>query len=198
MFNMFIDKNPMNSYSQSKQDRFAIVTNNGEPGRFMDIGCSVPDWQSNSKLLLEQGWFGVGVEMQDRTADWLPYGNMKFHHANAMEIDWDEFFAKYYPEKTVEYMSLDCDFCSADLLQRIMAAGLKFKCATVEHDAYRFGNTLRCRERETLHAAGYIMIRENVTGSDNTEYEDWWVPADISTGDKIRIQMEIQSWKKAE
>lgn len=182
----------MKSYSQSRQDFFALLVNDGKPGFFLDIGCSVPTWQSNSRLLLEEGWKGLGVDIQDRASEWSSYGEKhKFVCGSALEVPWLNLLDAGTVPKFVNYASLDIDFYTSDALSHLMESGIEFQCATIEHDFYRFGDQIRKVERELMKSAGYIRVASDV-GPKDFPYEDWYVHA--KTPDVNGIFDRIEPW----
>ena len=167
----------MKSYSQSNQDRFAMLVNNQEPGFFLDIGCSVPDWQSNSKALLQLGWKGICIDRQDHTREWNIYDGVQFICADARKLDLSAHIPKTSGHKwdvPVDYLSLDVDSCSLEALDNLLAFGISFKCATIEHDSYRFGSAMRDAQRAIMKSAEYVLVKKDVEGS-GLPYEDWYI-----------------------
>jgi hypothetical protein len=53
-----------------------------------------------------------------------------------------------------------------------------FKVITIEHDAYRYGNIYRDKEREILTALGYYLLCADVSDH-GFEFEDWWIHPDF-------------------
>jgi hypothetical protein len=188
------------TYSQSKQDLFALkvaeILNRKENLDFVDIGCNIPDWQSNSKLLLESGWKGIGIDLEAHPQAWAPYRNFKFIHGDATTYNWYNCGPEtsYY----LDFLSCDVDNATFLALQNFINYGFKFHCACVEHDAYRFGDTLRVQERNLLRNHGYVMVAKNVCGGNmdfpdgcpHFPYEDWWIMGSIPENKKE----EIISW----
>ena len=63
-------------------------------------------------------------------------------------------------------------------MQKIPFDKCKFRVITIEHDAYRFGDTYRIPEREFLYKHGYILVTSNVNSNGHV-YEDWWVHPEL-------------------
>lgn len=178
----------MKTYSQSKQDLFALLVN-PNPGFFIDVASSVPDWQSNSKLLLEKGWHGVCVDIQDHSNEWIPYPNAKFIKHDATTINWRELIEFRDGVRMVDYASIDVDFFTYDTLKNLFMHGIAFKCATIEHDAYRFGDTLRQPERMLMEVMGYRRILSDV-GHSGFPYEDWYLHPSVQNWEEITTKAE--------
>ena len=60
------------------QDVFALFVNENKIGFVLDIGCKNPDIGNNSILLLENGWYGVGIDIDDYSEDWKKINNFSF------------------------------------------------------------------------------------------------------------------------
>ena len=163
-----------NSYSQPAcfQDIFAYFVNNEQPGYFIDIGCQGPANYSNVKLLLENNWKGSGIDIDDYKELWNNYStNMFFHQGNAtIKEDIDIIFSQ--APKIVDFLSLDVDEYGYDALTKIDFDKFRFKCITIEHDYYRFGETLRTPQRHLLDNLGYTRVI-------NTVAEDWYVDMNL-------------------
>jgi hypothetical protein len=74
----------------------------------------------------------------------------------------------------MDYLSLDVDGATEDTLRGLLASGIRFRCATVEHDRYRFGQEKADRIRAQLLGAGYMLICKDVTNG-GYPFEDWWI-----------------------
>lgn len=174
----------MNSYSQSGQDKFANFVN-PKGGRFIDIGCAVPDWQSNVKGLMEIGWIGLAIDMGDYTQAWEPWKDkVKFERANAVEFDWNSFWPDQAPP-VINYLSCDCDSATLLALDHLLEYGVYPVCATIEHDAYRFGDMLRAPINELMKDRNYILVKENISHN-GMPYENWFCHKLVKNIDEIR------------
>ena len=173
---------------QSKQDKFATLVNSGRPGFFIDIGCSVPEFQSNIIPLWENGWRGICVDGQDFSSNWANYKEIKFINHDATNVDWKSIIETPF---VVNYASVDVDNATFDALKNLLNSGIQMVCATVEHDAYRFGDTLRSKERQIMKEFGYTLVRENVK-SRGCEYEDWYVGETVCNIEAIK--KEVNTW----
>lgn len=170
----------MKTYSQSGQDLFAkFVCAGASQPRFIDIGCSSPDWQSNSKLLLEDGWKGVGVDAQNWSEQWARYPAMKFIHGDARAVNWED--------QRVNYLSCDVDANTLAAMENLFRCGVMFTCATVEHDAYRFGDGPREALRALMQSRGYEAALLDVSHN-GSPYEDWWIAASLPKARKAEIR----------
>lgn len=180
------------SYSQSKQDKFALLVNL-EPGFYLDVGCSIPKWQNNSRLLLEKGWLGVNIDAQDHSKEWNTFHGAKFIQADATTLNWRSLVNQWTIPKFVDYASIDVDENSFLALKTIIEADIVFSCATVEHDFYRFGNKQRNAQRELMKKQGYVLLVADVSHN-GSPYEDWYVHDSVP--DQLEMLEEILSWSK--
>ena len=162
----------MKSNSQAGQDLW-VVERIADPGTFLDVGCNHPFEWSNTALLEDLGWRGWGVDVAINREDWAKRPGTVAIQADATVLDYREIAGTL----SVDYLSLDIDHASLAALQRILECGVTFSVATVEHDAYRFGDELREGQRRLLLDAGYRMERADVyaDGFPGFPFEDWWV-----------------------
>jgi hypothetical protein len=151
----------MNTYSQIGQDLFTLLCH-PNPGVFLDIGCNSPSFQSNSRLLLERGWGGTGIDLGDYSAEWRAFPKMEFIQSDILQA-----FFEVWDEPV--HLSIDVDEYSFVALFRVMDAGCRPGSITIEHDAYRFGDCLRGPQRRFLEDLGYVRV-----ASDLHRFEDWW------------------------
>lgn len=186
----------MNSYSQAGQDCFAYVLNNRKRnGTFLDIGAYDGYAVSNTLGLEELGWTGFLVDIQCLPS--IARRKAKFCCCDVMGADWSTLLAEWFPEKYVDYLSLDVDEASTDTLKRIMATGFVFGCLTVEHDKYRLGPANQERQRSMLLPAGWDLVCSDVivdSGPFHGEFEDWYcfrrtIPQDRR--DKYRCNAQL-------
>lgn len=176
----------MNYYSQAGQDRFVhalLIDGLGiKQGTFLDIGCAGLEW-SNSRMLEELGWTGWLIDCQQQAERRNP-----FICGDATRIDYS-----FLPQEA-DYLSLDVDDCSLKALEQVLKSGTKFKVITIEHDAWRFGDTQRMPMREILRKAGYDLVCADVSCEDGFPFEDWHVSPELSKLAE-RFRAEGKHWK---
>ncbi len=170
----------MNYYSQAGQDKWieeVLIEGEGiKKGTFLDIGCGGKEF-SNTLGLEEIGWDGWLFDNSESARDWC-CANRKsiFCCWDATKIKWRDF-----DPKIVDYLSLDVDEATLSVLMNIPLNRVQFRAITIEHDAYRFGDSLRIPEREILTKAGYTLVRPDVSNPD--PFEDWWLKRDLLNHD---------------
>lgn len=165
----------MNSNSQARQDLFALSMIEG-PGTFLDIGCADPVMLSNTLLLEEHGWRGLCVDQNpDLAWEYAKLRKSPFIHADAQRADYHRLLLQQNIQpRDLDYVSLDVDNATEGALRQLLASDVRFKIATVEHDAYRMGDGPRNAMRKMLKDAGYTLARANVRNN-GLEFEDWWI-----------------------
>lgn len=162
--------------SQVGQDKWAWEQcGRKRNGTFLDIGCGHAKDSSNTWTLEDEfGWSGHRF---DRGEVHGPYRRRSiFLRADARHIDWNsyiKFSSKGEDRHQVDFLSLDCDENTTGILTAIPLARLTFRCATIEHDRYRFGDGPRNVMRELLLKHGYVLAKADVSDQ-GLEFEDWW------------------------
>lgn len=176
----------MKTYSQSKQDIFAQIVN-PTPGIFVDIGCSIPSFQSNTKALLERGWKGFCVDIEPRHEEWKEFPNARFFQADARTFDWSAILPVF---TFVDYASVDVDILTYNALENLIKCGCMMRCATVEHDSYRFGEMMQHLQQELMKRNHYIMVAEDIS-SNGCCYEDWYVHESVKDLERIKKEVAL-------
>lgn len=165
-------------HSQAKQDQFVfdlLVKGRGQ-GFFLDIGSGDPITNNNTAALESIGWEGIMMEMDSALCDKSrQLRTARVVQADATQFDWNQLSRKGY-----DYLSLDIDEQTPIVLEKLLAAGYYFKCATIEHDAYRFGDAPRQKMREAMRNAGYHLLLGDISVTPGFPFEDWWVDAGLA------------------
>lgn len=171
------------SYSQDgvQQDlwvyKLFIEQKHQHAGGFLDVGACHPTALSNTFLLESLGWRGLLIDQDPNCeAAFKAQRVSPFLLADARAVDWPAALREHHLGMPVEYLSLDCDECTLDVAGRLFSA-VRFQVATVEHDAYRFGDGPRAAMRDMLDKLGYELVASNVCGSRSKDwpFEDWFV-----------------------
>lgn len=180
--------------SQAWQDEFvANILNFKKNGYYLDIGSTDGINQSNSYFFeSEMGWQGICVEKGiGYTEHYKNKRNCIFLNKDALEIDYKNLFITNKFPSTIDYLSVDIDENSALALKKLPLNDYKFNIITIEHDAYRFGDSLRSEERAILNAHNYHLLFPNVLvplgcgmGPD-LPFEDWWVNTSAFNVDQL-------------
>jgi hypothetical protein len=184
----------MKSYSQCGQDIFVYNLMKGQPGKFLDLGCSLPKKINNTYLLELNGWFGISLDIQNFNEQWKER-SCPFIQSNCLTEDYNTLLPKHYDSNLIDYLTLDMEGCGDrfKLLSKIMDTNYEFKIITIEHDSYMgdsFVKGEKIPQRELLKSKGYILIGSDISHSKSPDlfFEDWWV------NPKHFSQEEINKW----
>ena len=162
------------TFSQAGQDEW-VFSLFGNKGTFLDVGCGHPEAGSNTCALERIGWTGFLLDLHlPNVIACRETRSSPVLHADATVINWTEVL----PFKAFDYLSLDVDEAQWDALANLLGHGVTFKAATVEHDAYRFGNDRRDELRRLMTLHGYELARPDVECG-GVAFEDWWVKKQI-------------------
>lgn len=171
-----------NTYSLERQDLFVEKILPVKNGFFLDVGCNHPVNGNNTYLLEKKyQWTGIGFDLGFEQ-EWKKERNSKIFLVDATSPALTEILKREVDGRVVDYLSLDIDvggYRQANLsylaLPRILDAGISFKCATIEHEAFKYGPRDRDLMRKTLTDLGYEMLFEGIRFPTGEEFEDWWI-----------------------
>lgn len=114
-----------------------------------------------------------------------------FINGDATKVDYKSVLNdKGFPSR-IDYLSIDIDENSANVLKKIPLDNYRFSVITIEHDSYRFGDALKNEEREILSKSNYRLLLPDVLVplgcgmGPNLSFEDWWVDPTIFNMDKL-------------
>ena len=134
--------------------------------------CALPISINNTYLLESQyNWQGICIDINE-----FDYSSRKcaYINENACEINYLELFKKHKAPLIIDYLSIDIDERSFDLLKLLPYQDYKFRTITIEHDKYRFGDKFRNLQRRLLTTLGYQLLCGDVI-IDGYEFEDWYI-----------------------
>jgi hypothetical protein len=165
--------NKQKSYSQVGQDLFVLsMFPKGYKGIFLDIGCKWPEIINNTKLLEENGWNGISIDIDDYSEDWKTRKS-KYIQANAFTLD----YSTIELPKGIDYLSLDINtYAGARFhMLKILVRYFEFKVITIEHELYLgyFDQEVK-PQRELLRSLDYTLKVKNVE-NEEMPFEDWWI-----------------------
>lgn len=171
----------LDSYSQSYQDIFvALMTDYKTNGTFLEIGSFHPIEINNTYLLEKKyNWRGLGIDLKNINDLWFSCRKSKFWCKDATKINYDEI-KDYLETDFIDYLSLDVDEKTNEVLKKINLQQNLFSIITIEHDYYRHFDKYKSEQKEILKQNGYKCVCEDVLLSpkwkiDWLPYEDWWV-----------------------
>lgn len=160
------------SFSQAGQDKFAFESlGRPESGTFLDIGCGHPTSYNNTYGLERMRWYGLLVDQHPEDCG---YSNRisRFIKDNACTMDWGSILGSH---RQIDYISLDIDESGGKALENLIRHNVTFRCATIEHDCYRIGISMRDEMRKCLLGLGYVLVCGDVLWQPGHPFEDWWV-----------------------
>lgn len=171
-----------NNYSKHFQDMFVLALFNGKrKGTYLEIGSGDPFVHNNTALLeTEYNWKGISIDNSEA----LCY-NFRENRDNtvictdATQLDFTNLFNLHCVDPVIDYLQIDCDEASIQILENIPFNTHKFGVITFEHDSYRLGTDIRDKARKMLKKAGYTLLVNDVAFSPQHSYEDWYVHPDV-------------------
>lgn len=166
-------------HSQASQDKFVktLLYDLGgktDQGFYLEIGAADPLFFNNTAYFEKyKDWMGVSIDISPHFENlWKAERTNPLLIQDALDTDY-EVLLKPFPQ-VIDYLTLDVDGYYDIALQKLPHDQHIFKVITIEHDAYRFGDTFRDKERAILNALGYHLLCANVS-NDGCPFEDWWV-----------------------
>lgn len=181
-------------YSLAKQDNFvANLLNFKKNGFYVDIGSHHSSIANNTYYLANKlQWSGICIENDQTQANSYSNRNQcSLFIEDATKIDYSFLFNKLSVPNSIDYLSLDVDTYSLDVLKILPLKDYRFKVITIEHDAYIHGHRFKKPQQEILFANNYQVIAENVLveqeGHDrpNCAFEDWYIDSTFFNWDEI-------------
>ena len=168
-------------YAACGQDLFAMAIA-GSNGIFVDIGSADPTHNNNTYLLEKNGWKGICVEYNsEHNHKYSSRQNSSYINFDATLLNYKEIFTRLEYPPTIDYLSLDVDENTNSMFRVIPFDDYKFRCITIEHDAYLAGPAPREFQRYVLTQRGYFLLFGNIfveglsDHGPNEAFEDWWV-----------------------
>jgi len=170
-------------YSDAKQDQFiANILDFKKDGYCVDIGSCHSIISNNTYVFQDLGWTSISVEIESGYNESYSTRKKGVHlNENALEVDYKKVFEEYEFPKSIDYLSLDVDTVSLNVLRVLPLDEYRFKVITIEHDGYLYGDKYREQQRGLLQSHGYLLLCSNVyveqPGYEGKEFpfEDWWV-----------------------
>src|SRR5208337_2099117 len=166
------------SLSQVGQDTFAYEKI-GESGTFLDIGSKDPFFHNNTAALEQIGWRGAAVDIDEREVfKFRRYRRTPVFCVDATQVNCAVLCAALDIGPVIDYLSLDVEGSELLVLKDLVAAVLRFRVITCEHNRYLIGVDYRDALRDFLFSQGYKLFRADVADGGN-EFEDWWVAINV-------------------
>ena len=191
-------------YSDAKQDQFtANILKFKKDGYCVDIGSCHSVISNNTYYFQGLDWTSISIEIERGYNESYSTRTNGVHlNKNALEVNYKETFEEYEFPKSIDYLSLDVDTVSLDVLRILPLDEYRFKVITIEHDGYLYGDKYREQQRNLLNSYGYLLLCSNVyveqPGYEGKEYpfEDWWIdPSEFDSDliEKIKCDSTLPS-----
>ncbi len=172
----------MNFQAQALQDRFVDnILGHKRDGTYLDIGSCGAVSCNNTYAFEALGWKGLCIELDPQHNDSYSQRSCKYLNADALTIDYHKLLTELGAPKTIDYLSLDIDAASTEVLKKLPLDEYTFSVITIEHDFYIHGGRFRDEQRRILTDVGYILLCADVLvpiqhdTKPDCSFEDWWV-----------------------
>ena len=167
--------------SHAGQDQFvANMLGFKRDGYFLDIGSATPVISNNTYFFESLNWSGICIEIDGKDNFLYKQRKCFYVNENALNLDYKKLFNEVGSPKEIDYLSVDIDTLSCELLTRLPFLDYLFKIITIEHDAYLYGDLYKSKQKKILEGNDYFLLCENVFieqhgYAQNSPFEDWWV-----------------------
>lgn len=184
-------ENIKENYSQAYQDLFILAVLNGKKdGCFVEIGSNIPIYNSNTYLLESQfNWYGVSIDFEPKAVELFnQHRREPAILMDATKINYRELFKERQLPKHIDYLQVDCEpaTTSYDVLKLIPFDEYKFAVITFEHDHYvEETDNVRDLSRNYLKSFGYVLLVNDVSTDNFSEFEDWWIHPNLVSSNVI-------------
>lgn len=184
------------SFSQARQDRFVVEVLGGlRGGTFLDIGSNHPYRDSNSALLERvYRWRGIAVEIDDSMVKlFRSKRRAECIKSDALLVDYASVLTNKFGSTSVDYLSLDIDPPDITLavLVFLLESGVRFRCLTFEHDAYRGDSNPKHEAHDLLDRAGYVRVLEDLHLPGWGAFEDWYLDAETLRKSPLTLPLGV-------
>jgi hypothetical protein len=167
------------NHSQVCQDLFVLAVLGGKrDGTYLEIGSAHPYKNSNTALLEELGWKGVGIEINKDLAALHSSRKNKVICTDALNADYESILSEAPFGEIVDYLQLDVEppRNTFEAMLSIPFHKHKFRVITYEHDHYVDAQRLyKEKSRNYLRNLGYTLLVNDVSPNEDCSFEDWWV-----------------------
>lgn len=187
-----IEKN----YSQAFQDMFILSLLQGKKnGLYLEIGAQQPFYQNNTALLETlYDWKGISIEIKpDLCKMFEEQRSNQIVCDDATKINYTHLLDEFNQGTNFDYLQLDCEPSKTtfEILLSIPFEKYKFAIITYEHDHYvDLTNSYRDKSRKYLELMGYKMIVSNVSPTEWSPFEDWWIHPDLVNEEMVELMKD--------
>jgi tetratricopeptide (TPR) repeat protein len=169
------------NYSGVYQDMFVLAMTNGKRGgTYLEVGSGDASLGSNTLLLEEFDWNGIGLEWDAKhVATHVSRRRNTVLQQDALKTDYVDLCSRLTDKNgVIDYLQLDCEPSEStyNILTMIPFDQFKFRVITYEHDHYvDMTGSFRQKSRDFLLSKGYTLLVPDVSADEKSPFEDWWV-----------------------
>ena len=157
--------------------------NGKKNGTYLEIGSGHSFLNSNTALLEQLGWTGIGVERNPELAEMHRNERKnKILCENSLEINYEEVLKSNFKENIIDYLQLDVEPSINTFMSMCLIPfnDYKFRVITYEHDHYvDMKKIFREKSRNYLRGMGYTLVFNDIAAVQGSSFEDWWVHKDL-------------------
>lgn len=172
----------MKYYSDDRQDEFvANLLKFKTSGYYLDIGSCASVGSNNTYFFESLDWKGICIEKNPHFNESYKTRTCRYYNQDALLIDYEKILSENNFPTSIDYLSLDVDEASVEVLKRLPLDKYRFKVITIEHDSHVHGNLYKAPQRKILFSNNYYLICEDVLNQSGRNigqehaWEDWWV-----------------------
>jgi len=166
------------NYARHFQDMFVLSVLDGkERGSFVEVGSGEPFTWNNTALLEELfGWKGISIDINEKMCyKHAQKRNSTIINGKAEEIDYMSLFKTHCMEEHIDFLRINCEGSSLDVLKKIPFNQYEFSVIQFQHNNCWWGDQFKIESREHLENIGYILCANDIAIDHQQSYEDWWV-----------------------
>ena len=117
-------------------------------GFCVDVGSCHSVISNNTFYFQDLGWTSLSVEIEPGYNSSYSTRNLGVHlNTNALEVDYKKVFEENEFPTSIDYLSLDVDTVSLEVLKILPMDEYRFKVITIEHDGYLYDDKYRGAQR---------------------------------------------------
>lgn len=172
----------MQYYSDDRQDEFvANLLKFKRGGYYLDIGSCASVGSNNTYFFESLGWTGICIEKNPLFNDSYKTRTCKYVNQDALNIDYEKLFEEANFPLSIDYLSLDIDENSTEVLKKLPLDEYRFKVITIEHDSHVHGDLYKGEQRRILTLSNYHLLCGDVLNQAGRNigmeaaWEDWWI-----------------------
>lgn len=176
----------MKHYSEYHEDKWIMEHLPVPPhGFYVDIGCNLPDFGSNTSFLRDRGWDGIAVDGADYSEQWRDVRGATFVHAVllgeskptsfggsgpcACAVPGNDLQARTLPDllagvPVVDFMSIDIEGAEFEVLSQLDFGVYQPSIIVAEYATMQPDRTVAYdyRLKEYLESLGYREVHRTV------------------------------------